>query len=584
METLKKLLCLALLFWGGLGGAQECPEPLFPGNDDLVPVDTPISWTEVVGVSAYLIQIGTTPGGSEITTLTSTGQGTQFIPPRGLPENATIYVEIYIYNIFQNTTTRCVSYSFRTDFFQSPPGCTELASPEVGDTEIPVQADIRWNYSSTATEYLVSVSTAADGLLFEDTITDDLALRPQDYLPDGLPPETEIFVQITPSNRLGPATGCEPFSFTTGPLATLPTCSSMVYPADGAFNVPLLPTIQWDPVDGAEGYYVSMDTSPFFDDDPIYDRVTLTSTSFGISEFRPLDPNSVYFVRIVPFNEAGEAQGCTTISFYTIVGCGPYYDGNGELISFSPELTFPETVGICTVGSPTPLTATDPADGYRWYGFENINREVLLGEEADFIPPGPGEYRLEIYNELTDASGIPIECATSRIFTVTESEPAIIEGTRVELGAGTITIEVQVSGIGDYEFALSPDGPYQDSNRFSGLPIDTYRVYVRDRNGCGISEALVESDLTVEGFPKFFTPNGDGINDFWQFILPPSGINPIREVFIFDRYGTLLAQIGPGSAGWDGTYNGKPMPASDYWFRAVNSSNQVVQGHFSLKR
>jgi gliding motility-associated-like protein len=81
-----------------------------------------------------------------------------------------------------------------------------------------------------------------------------------------------------------------------------------------------------------------------------------------------------------------------------------------------------------------------------------------------------------------------------------------------------------------------------------------------------------------------FTPNGDGINDFWQFILPPSGVNPIRELYIFDRYGRLLAQVDPQSAGWDGTFNGQPVPASDYWFRAVNNNNQEVRGHFSLKR
>lgn len=94
----------------------------------------------------------------------------------------------------------------------------------------------------------------------------------------------------------------------------------------------------------------------------------------------------------------------------------------------------------------------------------------------------------------------------------------------------------------------------------------------------------MEPDLTLEGFPKFFTPNGDGINDFWQFILPPSGVSPIRRLFIFDRFGNLLAQVDPQTAGWDGTFNGRPMPASDYWFRAINNNNQEIRGHFSLKR
>ena len=86
------------------------------------------------------------------------------------------------------------------------------------------------------------------------------------------------------------------------------------------------------------------------------------------------------------------------------------------------------------------------------------------------------------------------------------------------------------------------------------------------RNLRVVTEVLVEPDLTLEGFPKFFTPNGDGVNDFWQFILPDSGINPIRQLFIFDRYGNLLAQVDPQSAGWDGTFNGSALPEGDYYY------------------
>ncbi|HET8810447.1 MAG TPA: T9SS type B sorting domain-containing protein, partial [Flavobacteriaceae bacterium] len=66
-------------------------------------------------------------------------------------------------------------------------------------------------------------------------------------------------------------------------------------------------------------------------------------------------------------------------------------------------------------------------------------------------------------------------------------------------------------------------------------------------------------------YPKFFTPNGDGYNDTWNII----GISdqPNAQIYIFDRYGKLLKQLSPTGPGWDGTYNGRPMPSSDYWFR-----------------
>jgi gliding motility-associated-like protein len=36
------------------------------------------------------------------------------------------------------------------------------------------------------------------------------------------------------------------------------------------------------------------------------------------------------------------------------------------------------------------------------------------------------------------------------------------------------------------------------------------------------------------------------------------------KIQIFDRYGKLLKEISPNSTGWNGTYNGQPLPATDY--------------------
>lgn len=86
-------------------------------------------------------------------------------------------------------------------------------------------------------------------------------------------------------------------------------------------------------------------------------------------------------------------------------------------------------------------------------------------------------------------------------------------------------------------------------------------------------------------FQKFFTPNGDGVNDFWRFIPPiETGESNISVIFIYDRFGSLLAQLSPDTKGWNGIFNGRPLPESDYWFKAVTISNKEVKGHFSLKR
>ena len=85
-----------------------------------------------------------------------------------------------------------------------------------------------------------------------------------------------------------------------------------------------------------------------------------------------------------------------------------------------------------------------------------------------------------------------------------------------------------------------------------------HTVFVRDKNCCGIISEI----FSVLGFPKFFTPNGDTQNDFWQL----DGINfklfPALQVVIYDRLGKLMTTQNANSSGWDGTYNNNRMPVS----------------------
>jgi gliding motility-associated-like protein len=58
----------------------------------------------------------------------------------------------------------------------------------------------------------------------------------------------------------------------------------------------------------------------------------------------------------------------------------------------------------------------------------------------------------------------------------------------------------------------------------------------------------------------FFTPNGDGANDYWNLKGLNGSIYKNAKIFIFDRYGKLLKQLNPYGVGWDGNYNGNSLP------------------------
>jgi gliding motility-associated-like protein len=201
---------------------------------------------------------------------------------------------------------------------------------------------------------------------------------------------------------------------------------------------------------------------------------------------------------------------------------------------------------------------------------------VMVGETAYTLDVNAeGLYTVEVTNIFG--------CSSIRTIKVTSSDFAKIDSIDIEDMADTNTVTINASGLGDYEYSLDePIGYFQDSNIFTNVPAGIHIVYVNDKNGC---MPITKATISVVGVPKFFTPNGDGYNDYWSV----KGVNATfyskSIIYIFDRYGKLLKQWVPGTTeGWDGTFNGNPMPGDDYWYTIKLEDGREAKGHFSLKR
>lgn len=179
---------------------------------------------------------------------------------------------------------------------------------------------------------------------------------------------------------------------------------------------------------------------------------------------------------------------------------------------------------------------------------------------------------------VTNAHG----CSKERTITVSDSNIATIESIEVVDITTNNTITIHIYGEGEYQYALDNQfGPYQNSSVFENVGAGIHTIFVKDiKNDCGI----VNDAVSVIGFPKFFTPNGDSHNDTWHV----SGINSTSqlesEIYIYDRYGKLLKQLSPQGNGWDGTFKGSPVPSSDYWFHVKLQDGRIIKSHFTLKR
>lgn len=172
-------------------------------------------------------------------------------------------------------------------------------------------------------------------------------------------------------------------------------------------------------------------------------------------------------------------------------------------------------------------------------------------------------------------------CSRTRTITVTPSDIAHIQDIIVNDLSDNNTIQINITGAGEYEYSLDSETAFQASNYFTNVTPGMHQMYVKDLNGCG---TLGPVDVAVLGIPNYFTPNNDGYNDRWNMKGVSENFNKNTVIRIFNRYGKFLKQIDPTGEGWDGTYNNAPAPSDDYWYVITLENNKTVRGHFTLKR
>ena len=186
---------------------------------------------------------------------------------------------------------------------------------------------------------------------------------------------------------------------------------------------------------------------------------------------------------------------------------------------------------LCNVPSSSALLDAGLTDGsalsnytYQWF----LNGVAIAGATNYTLSVStPGTYTVDV------AFNAPNNCAKTRTIVVTLSDIATIQSFQIVELTDLNSVNVVQTGIGNYVFSLDESyGPYQTSSFFTDLSIGVHTIFVKDLNGCGIAS----QQFYVLGAPKFFTPNGDGTNDFWNI----KGIDPLKNsnsvIQIFDPW------------------------------------------------
>lgn len=264
---------------------------------------------------------------------------------------------------------------------------------------------------------------------------------------------------------------------------------------------------------------------------------------------------------INPINQTCSA----TITLPFIVKPVPNIDLLGDELVCSNLPTFTKEINAG-------LLDNSPTSNYNYVWFFNGN--PITGEiNYNLTVNKEGIYTVEITNNQG--------CSRTRTITVRASDIAKITNVNIVDLADSNSIMISVTGAGDYVYALDDEnGSYQQENIFTNVSAGIHTVFVKDLNGCGV----VTKEVAVLGIPDYFTPNGDGFNDYWNIKGANTTFNSKTTIYIFDRYGKLIKQINPFDQGWNGTFNEQQMPATDYWYSIQLEDGRIMKGHFALKR
>ncbi|MCP4976968.1 MAG: T9SS type B sorting domain-containing protein [Maribacter sp.] len=457
--------------------------------------------------------------------------------------------------------------------------CPNLISPLDGSTNVPVDTSINWDFVEGVTGHIISIGTSPEGtdIIDQRDVGSSATFTP----PLGLPENKLIYVTITLLFSDQPNITCPSQTFSTQDVTTVPDCSALSNPLNTAGNVNRATNISWDYAPGATSYQLLVRTSLGGDIVNQYLGNVLSYTPL-----RDLPASTEFFVTIIPLNENGSAINCTEESFttgvnatlpacdHTIYPISDFYKcdvDNDHFEEFNINLGELEA---SLIRDQTGLVITYHNAGGDLIDFSPgtqvvVNQRTIIARATNI----DGCYK-ETSFKLTLLSPPTI----GSLFDIVECEsytlPAIdnnsgyftgLRGSGNQLRAGDIITTSQIIHV----YAVQADCSDESS----------FNVTI-DPSFC--QEETVETNAV---FPKFFTPNGDDINDLWKYESYPENHGIEMEfIEIYDRYGNFVMYLNQDNPEWDGNLNGNPQPSSDYWFKASLADGRIFKGHFALKR
>jgi len=257
----------------------------------------------------------------------------------------------------------------------------------------------------------------------------------------------------------------------------------------------------------------------------------------------------------------GVAGGTATITYTVSNSCGSASKTFSITVNDKPTVANITGDNALCVPATTILANTTP--GGTWSSSNTAVATVDATGTVTAVAMGMATISYSVSNSCG---------ATVKTFTITINDkpnvPDITGPNTVQAGATITLSNVMTSGAwGSSDATIATI----DANGVvTGISAGTVTIsYTIINNSCGsVVKTFTITVLPSSGnvfIPNTFTPNNDGLNDF--FYVYGNGIKSV-QLRVFNQWGQLIFDAKDASLKWDGTYKGKKQPVGVYVYVA----------------
>ncbi|MBM3444188.1 MAG: PKD domain-containing protein [Bacteroidetes bacterium] len=247
-----------------------------------------------------------------------------------------------------------------------------------------------------------------------------------------------------------------------------------------------------------------------------------------------------------------------------------------------------QSVDFVCLGTPIDFTSVVDTRSTGAALAEKWSWDFIQGKSTDqnpsFVFRSPGTYEVRMIS--TSDKGCPSNLATKTV--TVHPYPDISAGPDLNvLDNGQKQLQATAKGT-NLTYLWSP-GTYLSQvdilNPIVQTPAEdiVYTLSVTGIGGCTRTDKVAIRALKSILPPNTFTPNGDGINDFWEIKNLKLYDGSVLE--IYSSQGQIVYRTVNYSRPWDGTMNGKPLPVGTYYYVInSNSERRLLSGYVTILR